>query len=140
MRRIFTIASAAALIVGLLASSALAETAAERRQRLCEEMGQAEGVVATYVPGEPVNVNNDRCEVVSTATTKTEAEEQVNNERAKRAVVRTVTTTSTVTTTQLYKWQTSGGGSWIADGDAYTGDALLTYEECLITPGIAKCA
>lgn len=140
MKRILTIGAVAALSVGMLMGPAMADTAAENRQAKCAAMATDPDVTATYLAGTPSNVNTDRCEVVSTATTVTEASEQVNNPRAAKAVVRTVKTSSTVTTTQMYKWATGQTQNWVAEGDALIGDALETYEECMVTPGLDKCA
>lgn len=106
------------------------------REGACDDLGGGENVTAKYTAG---SVTDARCEVISVGETVEEATTQVNNERAARAVTRTVKTTTQVTTTQLYKWD-SGEKHYIADGDPLSEEGQALVEECMTTPGIDKCA
>jgi hypothetical protein len=148
MKRIITVLSAMALVVGLFAGSALALTDAQQaRKAACEAIDPGPNVVATYVAGSPAAAGqNDTCTVVSTATTLEESIEQVNNPRAAKAVVRVSYQEKTVTTTQLYMWDiravAAGGQKWVAEGDPVLSSPEYgeIVEECMRTPGIDKCA
>jgi hypothetical protein len=78
--------------------------------------------------------------VTSTATTLKESTEQVSNPRAAKAVTRTVISESTVTTTQVYRWQPgSSGGSWVENGAPVTSEESEFIAECKTTPGKDHC-
>jgi hypothetical protein len=148
MKRIAAAAAAAGFALVLSAGSALAApeglTPEElERQAACLALATDPDAVATYDRGTNPNPQDDSCTVVSTATTVEEAITQVNNPRAAKAVNRVVTTETTVTTTQAYRWQVSNNPNiltgWVPASDPVTDEEAAIISQCIENPGGVHC-
>jgi hypothetical protein len=118
------------------------------REGKCLALAADSDVTATFQLGD--TWADDRCSVVSTEETLVETIEQVNNDRAKKAVIRVTITTQSVTTTQLYRYQLGGNstanfnaqnnnGSWVEHGAPLTSDEDETITKCMRNPGGEHC-
>jgi poly(3-hydroxybutyrate) depolymerase len=105
MRRATTVFAAAAMAIGMLATSAVAAPADDRAAN-CLEIG------GVYDEGPDSSHNTATCTVTTTDTVT--STEQVNNIKAAKQVLRTTTTTITYQT--VYAFTNQGGGSAPIDG------------------------
>jgi hypothetical protein len=109
----------------------LPSTMERKREQACRAIDTGVNVTATY------DRNALTCTVVSTATTLESSTKQANHPRAAKAVIRVTTTSNTVTTTQLYRWEgypSAQALSWVAYSDPVD-TTLVEASECLAHPG-----